>query len=96
MTRISLCVPFWYKFSFSSRGEFMASKNVHRQSSRKCIAAETFPLLLQQVRSRLWQMEKDISDKVRNFEAAKDNIIEVGQESRAASDMVNVMRLLKP
>ena len=47
-------------------------------------------------------MEKEISDTVTNIEAAKDKIIDVGQESRAASDaqsfdlMVNVMRLLKP
>ena len=47
-------------------------------------------------------MEKDISDAVTNAEAAKDNIIDVGLKSRAASDaqssdlMVNVMRLLKP
>ena len=80
----------------------MASKNMYGQSSRKCIAAETLPLLLQEVRSRLWQMEKEISDTVTNIEAAKDNIIDVGQESRAASDaqssdlMVNVVRLLKP
>ena len=53
-------------------------------------------------KSGLWQMEKEISDTVANIEAAKDKIIEVRQESHAASDaqssdlMVNVMRLLKP
>ena len=53
-------------------------------------------------KSGLWQMEKEISDTVTNIEAAKDNIIDVGQESRATSDaqssdlMVNVVRLLNP